>query len=231
MGLFDFLKEKRENKWAKEKEPTAKVVLEKKDLGVCVPIHALNPDERKKMSKKKEINPFDKLRVEHLKETDAFNKEFKELSEQEPQEPYDYEPDLGVESIEQKKQEPTVEYDSTDELDVASQKMSEGYVPRFSSTARQKLGLETKAPQVVHVAGSLEVTGMYVGAETMISGRVISGRLKKSMTASLGKGTVRICDLKQGSSAVSQLNEGESGTIFVRGIANMIRTGDVIDFC
>jgi hypothetical protein len=227
MGLFDFLKGKNGEKQANEKQASS----QKKDLGVCVPVHRKSSEDKKKLSKsKEEISPFDKLRMEHLKETAEFNREIKEISEQEAEEPFDYSPELGVETIEQKKEAPVVEYNSEDELDVAAQKMSEGYVPRFSSTARQKLGLEQKAPQVVRVAGSLEVSGVYVGAETMISGQVVSGRLKKSMTSSLGRGTIRISDLKRGSVTVSDLSAGESGTIFVRGNANSLKNGDVIDF-
>lgn len=232
MGLFDFLKGKKENenKWAKEKVKVAPVEHKKADLGVCVPIHAKTPEDKKKLKGKKEVNPFDKLRNEHLKETNQFNKEFEELASQEPQEPFEFAPELGVEEIEQNKKESTPNFDPNDELDVAAQKMSDGYVPRFSSTARQKLGLEQKAPQVVRVAGTLEVRGMYVGAETMISGKVVSGRLKKSMSANMGKGTIRISDVKRGSMTVSELKSGEDGTIFVRGNVSMLRNGDEIDF-
>ncbi|MFA6065345.1 MAG: hypothetical protein WC746_05875 [archaeon] len=253
MGLFDFLKGK------KKEEP---VHGRKKDLGVCVPHHAKSLEEKKKLSKSKYVSPFDKLRMDHLKETADFNKEFKEISEQESEEPYEYEPDLGVESIdtrkaqaleeekpklrrldmlkpgqrdddapvENKSNNSKIEYNQSDELDVASEKMSNGYVPKFSSTARKKLGLEEAAPVKVSVSGTIEVSGVYVGAETMISGTVVSGRIRKSMSAQLGKGTVRISDLKQGSRTVSELNSGEEGTIFVRGNAMSVKYGDVIDF-
>jgi len=254
MGLFDFLKGKKEN--------THNNTVPKKDLGVCVPHHAKSIEEKKKLSKSKYVSPFDKLRMDHLKETAEFNKEFKEISEQESAEPFDYEPELGVESIDTRKTESSmedkpklrrldmlkpgqrddpveiesisnnskIEYNQNDELDVAAEKMSNGYVPKFSSTARKKLGLEEAAPVKSSVSGSIEVSGVYAGAETMISGTVISGRLKKSMSAQLGKGTVRISDLKQGSMSVSELQNGERGTIFVRGSALSIRNGDVIDF-
>jgi hypothetical protein len=223
MGLFDFFKKKN----ARKEE---KVECAKKDHGVCVPVHRLSAEEKKKLAKKKEVSPFDKLRMQHLKEQAEFSKEFKEISEQIPQEPFDYEPDLGVESIETKPSPAKIEYDSEDELDVAAQKMSEGYVPKFSSTARQKLGLEEKAKPVVSVSGSLEVSGVYIGAETMISGTVSSGRLRKSMTAAMGKGTIRISDLKKGSMTVGELKEGEEGTIFVRGNATSVKYGDIVDF-
>jgi len=237
MGLFDFLKAKKENKWAKEKEKVAQVAPVKRDLGVCVPNHAKSAEEKKKLKGKREINPFDKLRAAHLKETSEFNKEFTEISQQESEEPYEYAPELGVEGIEEKKRgveekksEAEITYDANDELDVAAEKMSKGYVPRFSSTARQKLGLEEKPVQQNSISGTLEVSGVYVGAETMISGRVISGRLKKSMSAQRGKGTIRISDLKQSSRTVSELVSGEEGTVFVRGNANNLRNGDTIDF-
>ena len=230
MGMFDFLKAKKENKWANHEESAEKVAPVKKDLGVCVPMHARSAEEKKKLKGKKEVNPFDKLRMQHLKETSEFNKEFQEISSQESEEPYAYEPELGVEGIEESKEEPEVKYDSNDELDVAAEKMSKGYVPRFSSTARQKLGLEEKPIQRTVVSGTLEVSGLYVGAETMISGRVVSGKIKKSMSAQMGKGTIRVSDLKRGSSTVTELSSGEEGTIFVRGNASNLKNGDLIDF-
>ena len=237
MGLFDFLKKKvNSNNWAKPKEKTVQEAPKKRDLGVCVPVHARTPEERKKLKGKKEVSPFDKLRLQHLKETNEFNKEFKEISEQESEEPYEYEPELGVESVETKTSAPANNasqpvFDQNDELDVASQKLNDGYVPRFSSTARKKLGLEEDAPKKeTRVVGSFEVTGTYVGAETMISGVVTSGKITKRMTATFGKGTLRISDLKRGSSSVSELLRDEEGTIFVRGNASNIKYGDIIDF-
>ncbi|MFA5930854.1 MAG: hypothetical protein WC821_00915 [archaeon] len=240
MGLFDFLKGKKENKGFAKKEVVAKVeppAPVKKDLGVCVPHHAKSAEEKKKLSKIKEVSPFDKLRMQHLKETAEFNKEFTEIAAQESEEPYDYEPDLGVESIDstpiqekQSSQKGTPVFDENDELDVAAKKMGEGYVPRFSKTAREKMGYEEKTPIVPTITGSMEVSGIYVGAETMISGRVISGKITKRMSCQLGKGTVRISDLKQSSMSVTELRSGENGTIFVRGNPGNIRNGDILDF-
>jgi len=261
MGLFDFLSGKKEthNKWVKPKEHIHKVeeVPKKRDLGVCVPHHAKSADEKKKLKGKKEVSPFEKIRIQHLKETNQFDKEFEEISEQEPQEPYDYQPQFGVDSIDSSKSEPEeekkpvtrkldlmkpgqkVEYDQNDELDVASEKMSNGYVPRFSSTARKKLGFvedkeeSSQRAEEMHVnkgSGSFEVTGVYLGAESMISGRVISGKVGKKMTAQFGNVSVRITDLKKSFVSVSELNTGDSGTIFTRANTNLIKSGDVLDF-
>jgi hypothetical protein len=261
MGLFDFLSGKKEkhNKWIKPKEHVHKVeeAPKKKDLGVCVPHHAKSAEEKKKLKGKKEVSPFEKLRLQHLKETDQFNKEFEEISEQEPEEPYDYSPELGVESIETKKEEEVEEkkfiprkldmmkpgqkgeYDQNDELDVAAEKMSKGYVPKFSSTARKKLGYDDTKEEAEERAeemhkstgsGSFEVTGVYLGAESMISGRVISGKVGKKMTAQFGNVSVRITDLKKSFASVSELGAGDSGTIFTRANASLIKSGDILDF-
>ncbi|MFA5125994.1 MAG: hypothetical protein WC462_03250 [archaeon] len=223
MGLFDFLKAKKENKWAKEKEKAVSETLKKKDLGVCVPNHAKSPAERKKMSKK-EINPFDKLRAQHEKE---IGREVKEILEQEPEEPYDFAPELGVESVALGKEESE---EKKDEIDKALEKIEDGYVPRFSSTARQKLGYETKKEVPKKNLAAMEVKGVYLGSETMISGTILSGKIIKNMSSSLEKGTVRISDIKKGSMTVPELNSGEQGTIFVRGNAAKIKHGDVLDF-
>ncbi len=244
MGLFDFLSGKKEthNKWVKPKEHVHKAeVPKKKDLGVCVPYHAKSADEKKKLKGKKEVSPFDKIRNEHLKETAQFNKEFEEISEQEPEEPYDFEPELGVKSVEKTSEEnkSAIVYDENDELDVASKKMSEGFVPKFSKTARKKLGQEIDedlpAERSENIrnntgSGSFEVTGVYLGAESMISGRVISGKIGKRMSAQVGNITFRITDLKKSFVAVSEITQGESGTIFTRGNASLLKSGDILDF-
>ncbi len=234
---------------------TEAIIKPKVDLGVCVPLHA-KKQEKKDLKKikfvikddKEDESPFDKLRNAYEKDKASFNREVKEITESTPSEPYDYEPELGVESIENKsivkskspfgkilfnKQNESEEpNESDDELDVASKKLDEGYVPRFSRTARQKMGLEEKeAPAVSSGYAQFEVTGVYAGgAETMISGIVRCGKLTKRMTAQIGKNNIRVSDLKQSFASVSEIREGENGTIFTRGGAGNIRNGDVIEF-
>ena len=76
----------------------------KKQLGVCIPNHAKTSQQRRNLPKK-EISPFDKLRENYEKDTADFNREVEELSAQTSEEPYEYESDLGVESIEVKKEQ------------------------------------------------------------------------------------------------------------------------------
>ncbi|VVB75513.1 Uncharacterised protein [uncultured archaeon] len=238
MGMFDFLKGKKEHKFAqKEKETVFAPVRPKKDLGVCIPNHAKSAEEKKKLPKK-EVSPFDKLREEHAKE---MGRTLLDIESQESEEPYEYEPEFGIGGIEYaKKENQKVEpeennnLDENDELDRASKKMSEGYVPKFSSTARKKLGFEDENSQqdaVPRAHGSFEVSGVYVGAETMISGTVVSGKITKRMSTQLGKTTVRVSDLKKSFVSVDELRNGESGTIFSRGSTpSMLRNGDVLEF-
>jgi hypothetical protein len=223
MGLFDFLKTKRENKWAKEKEKKVVCAPRKKNLGVCIPVHAKSAKERKKMPKK-EISPFDKIRMKHQEEIGV---QVEEILDQEPQEPYDFEPQLGVESIASTNEK--IE-EKKDEIDKALEKIEEGYVPRFSSTARQKLGYETKKEVTQKNSATIEVKGVYLGSETMISGTILSGKITKNMSSSLEKGVIRISDIKKGSMTVKELNSGEQGTIFVKGNASKIKSGDILDF-
>jgi len=249
MKKLGYVKEKKT-----ETEKTSAPVKPKIDLGVCVPIHAKKQDKKdsKKIKfvikdDKEDESPFDKIRKAFEKDRSDFNKEVNDITQSSPSEPYDYEPELGVESIEKK---PVVqskspfgkvlfnksnnseeEKESDDELEVASKKMTDGYVPRFSSTARQKLGLEEKPVSVAtNGYAQFEVTGVYAGAETMISGIVRCGKLTKRMTAQVGKNSIRVSDLKQSFASVSEINEGENGTIFTRGGAGNIRNGDVIEF-
>ena len=244
MKKIGFVREKKA-----DKEIVEKPIKPKIDLGVCVPIHAMKKKETKKIKfsiAQNEESPFDKIRKEYEKDKAEFNKEVREITDQEPSEPFDYAPELGVESIEQKPIQAKSPFgkvvfgkqndsdgskESTDELDVASKKMVEGYVPRFSATARQKLGMEEKpAAPVSNSYAQFEVTGVYSGVETMISGIVRCGKLTKRMSAQVGKNNLRISDIKKSFVSVGEINEGESGTIFTRGGAGIIRNGDVIEF-
>ncbi len=235
--MFDFLKAKKEPKFAKKEEPISASAKPKKDLGVCIPNHAKSAEERKKLPKK-EVSPFDKLRTAHEKE---MGKTLLDIESQESEEPYEYEPEFGIGGIEYaKKEKQKVEsdendnLDENDELDRASKKMSEGFVPKFSATARKKLGLEeekSSQDSAPREHGSFEVTGFYVGAETMISGTVVSGKITKRMSTQLGKNTMRVSDLKKSFVSVTELRTGESGTIFSRGSTpSMLRNGDVLEF-
>lgn len=237
MGLLDFLFEffglstgEPKNKWAK---PKAKKPVEKKkvELGICVPQHAKKKVKEKKIDSKEEVSPFDKLVKGH--ENAQIESEVGELMEQESQEPYEYEPELGVETI-----APAKEEKKEDELDEAARKMSEGYVPKFSSIARKKLGygesasLGVEEEKVRRGIGSaeFEVTGVYLGAETMISGIVVKGKITKRMTADLGKVNIRITDLKQRFVPVKELQEGEEGTIFTRAKIGLLKSGTILEF-
>lgn len=223
----------------------------RKDLGVCVPLHAQKKGKDSKKIKfvikndDDEDSPFDKLRKEYEKDKAEFNKAVKHIMEQQPSEPYDYDPELGIEHIAEEGEtnsplvksltaKSTKEKESTeksdDELDEASNKM-EGYVPRFSASARKKLGLEQKSTESSSKSyAQFEVDGVYVGVETMISGVVIRGKLTKRMSGQIGKNNIRISDLKQKLSSVSEINEGEEGTIFTRGSLGLIKNGDIIEF-
>ena len=249
MKKLGYVKEKKT-----ESEKTSAPLKPKVNLGVCVPMHAKKQDKKdsKKIKfiikdDKEEESPFDKIRKEYEKDKSDFNREVREITESTPSEPFDYSPELGVEPIEKKtivqskspfgkvlfnkSNNNDEEKESTDELDVASKKMTDGYVPRFSSTARQKLGLEEKpVAQVSNFYAQFEITGIYAGAETMISGIVRCGKLTKRMSAQIGKNTIRVSDLKKSFASVEAINEGESGTIFTRGGAGNIRNGDVIEF-
>jgi hypothetical protein len=242
MKKLGYVKEKKN-----ESEKTSVPVKSKSELGVCVPMHAKKKEKDSKKIKfvikndDEEDSPFDKLRKEYEKDRADFSKEVKQIVEQQPSEPFDYDPELGVEMVEKPasfsvksvfskyRKEETSE--KKDELDEAAKKMSDGYVPRFSSTARQKLGLEKKPVEKnSNSYAQFEVTGVYAGAETMISGIVRCGKLTKRMSAQIGKSSVRISELKQSLSSVSEINEGEEGTIFTRGSSGIIRNGDIIEF-
>ena len=247
MKKIGFVREKKT-----EKEIVVKPVKPKIELGVCVPIHAMKKGKDSKKIKfsiaQNDESPFDKIRKEYEKDKSDFNKEVNEITQQQPSEPFDYEPELGVESIEKKpvvgskspfgkilfnkENESLDSKECDDELDIAAKKMTDGYVPRFSATARQKLGMEEKpASPVSNSYAQFEVTGVYSGgAETMISGIVRCGKLTKRMSAQVGKNSLRISDIKKSFVSSDSIDEGESGTIFTRGSAGIIRNGDVIEF-
>lgn len=76
------------------------------------------------------------------------------------------------------------------------------------------------------------VDGKYeVGNTLMISGMVESGTLKKGMKSEIGRGEIRIMELRVGSEKVDEIEENREGTIFVRarGPQN-IKYGDLLEF-
>jgi|GEM_PF-1539089 len=236
MGFWDFLFGKSEvkNKWAKHK--TKKPVEKKKvELGVCIPQHAKKGKTKKEVLVKE--SPFEKLIKKHNQK--EFNEEVEEIVGQQPHEPFDYEPDLGVEEVAAGKTEKKEEPEKEDELDAAARKMSEGYVPKFSAVARKKLGYEDNVPaenKTIRMKkapvgkAQFEVTGVYYGSESVISGEVISGTITKRMSAPFANTTLKISDLKTGVSSVKELTEGQRGTIFTRGKIGLLKSGTILEF-
>lgn len=275
-------------RFAAHEEPLAPSNMQlarKRDLGVCIPDHAKNREEKikSKVHTKKEVSPFEKLQRDYEKSNAEFEKEFEEITSQTPQEPYDYEPDLGVEQVEkspavkkledperlarraklfeevrrvmyhgevpeeksgkensapwEKREQPKKsrisfdadeENEELDEIDASIEKV-EGYVPRFSKTAREKLSSpENNEPRA---SGQFRVTGVYPGGDTtIISGEVVYGKINKRMSAQKGNTTVRVNELKRGLEGVDELYEGETGSVLSRGTLNLIKYGDVLEF-
>lgn len=83
-----------------------------------------------------------------------------------------------------------------------------------------------KAECVFRIDGKYEV-----GDTLMISGRVESGTLKKGMKTEIGKGELRITELRIGSEKIGEIRENQQGTIFVkaRGAQN-IKYNDLLEF-
>ncbi len=96
-----------------KKEEAPVEVHSRNKLGVCVPEHAKSRDAKyslamkaaKLVQKKNESSPFEKLVKEREKSDAEFEKEFEEITSQVPEEPYDFEPELGVESVEEEKEQ------------------------------------------------------------------------------------------------------------------------------
>ncbi|MCX6803490.1 MAG: hypothetical protein NTY48_02880 [Candidatus Diapherotrites archaeon] len=279
---------------------------------VCIPIHAKSAEERRKL-KKEDLSPFEKIRENYEKSEKEFDQEFEEITSQTPEEPYDYDPSLGVETLseehtekkpvlktssidpvlaerkarmfeevrkvmyrggtppsEKPKQKPInrkefkmafdvpleEEKEETkksengfweigaknkerktgfkeremDEIDESIDKI-EGYVPKFSSTARAKLGIAKEEKAAPSVYGTFRVSGVYPGGDTtVISGEVVFGKITQRLTAQNGNAIIRVSELKRGMETVSELYTGEIGTIFTRGSALMVRNGDELEF-
>ncbi len=271
------------------------------DPNVCVPIHARPAEERRKLNRKNEVSPFEKLKIQHEKDEEEFDKELDDLAAQSSDSsdgPFEIEDDApreGAEVVQRrplrteeevepqikprisidpkrkaelesvvrsvmygkggannpsanipvstapkkdwKKAMPNFEMpqkeEPVDEIEESIDKV-EGYVPKFSNSARKKfassaeargVGLEPKG------SGTFEVTGVYQGGDTtIISGHVTSGKITSRLTAQKGSLSIRLNELKRGVESVSELRAGEQGSLFVRGSVAAVKYGDTLDF-
>jgi len=123
------------------------------------------------------------------------------------------------------------EEEPLDEIEESIEKV-EGYIPKFSNTARKKFELNNEARAVEPKGfGTFEVTGVYQGGDTtIISGRVTSGKITARLTAQKGNISIKLNELKCGLDSVGELREGDQGSLFARGSVGAIRNGDLIDF-
>lgn len=206
MKLFDFVTKLRE----KEGKEVPKV-SEKKEKGVCIPIHALSPEERKKKLKDDD-SLFDKIK--NNKPLDEDELEF--IGEVRKEKPISGKNSLGIGVLDDNKKE------ERKEIPVV--------IPE------KKTIVKKEDPVYVRTESSgnkFRVSGTYdFGSSMMISGIVESGVVKPKMLSKLdSKKELLISEIKISSTKVNGLMKGEEGSIFVKTKGNpIIKYDDVLIF-
>lgn len=206
MKLFDFVTKLRE----KEGKEVPKV-SEKKEKGVCIPLHALSDSERKKKLKDTD-SLFDKIK--NNKPLDDEELEF--IGGVEKEKPISGKNSLGIDVLADNKKE-----ERKETLDVIPEK---------------KVIVKKEDPVYVRTETSgnkFRVSGTYdFGTSMMISGMVESGVIKPKMLSKLdSKKELSISEIKISSTKVNGLIKGEEGSIFVKTKGNpIIKYDDILIF-
>lgn len=216
MKLFDFVNKLR------EKEKKENEAEQKKEKSVCIPIHALSPEERKQKLKDTD-SLVDKLK--NNKPLDDDELEF--IGEVRKEKPISEKNSLGLDIIDDPKREETIK-ETTKEIKKETKKAP--IVPEKKSLAKKenKLYIKTEGSE-----NTFRVNGTYdFGANMMISGMVESGVIKSRMVSKLEqKKELVISEIKIGSTKVNGLIRGEEGSIFVKTKGNpIIKYDDVLVF-
>lgn len=208
MKLFDFVNKLREKE---KKETVSSVAPEKKEKGVCIPIHALSPEERKRKLKDTD-SLFDKIK--NNKPLDDDELEF--IGEVKKEKPISEKNSLGLDVLaDNKKQEKK-------EINVV--------IPEKKVVVRKEDPVYVKTE---NSGNKFRVSGTYdFGSNMMISGVVESGLIKPRMVAKLdSKKELIISEIKISSTKINGLIKGEEGSIFVKTKGNpIIKYDDLLVF-
>ncbi len=209
MKLFEFVNKLRATEG---KDVSVSKEVKKKDLGVCIPIHALPESERKRKLKDTD-SLMDKIKNNKPMEDD----ELDFIGTLEKEKPIQEKNSLGLDVFGTKKQEQIKEPEQENvEKEIIAKKEDKPVYQRSSSFGNK-----------------FRVTGTYdLGTSMMISGNVESGVVKTKMVAKLdSKKELAISEIKIGSTKVNGLMKGEEGSIFVKTKGNpIIKYDDLIEF-
>lgn len=226
LKLFDFVDKLR----AKSKETNESEKKPKKDLGTCVPLHALSDAERKK-----KINQNDSLE-EQLKgkKKPTNNDEIDFVDSTSTRDTKIKKNTLGLQEFGGYKIEPNDE-----EVIIPNTSRKEQSKPTVKETKKEQTAEEVEEEVISNVevrghstGNTFRITGLYdFGSSTMLSGFVEKGLIRTKMKWQNAKKEMYITEIKVSSNKVDSLIRGEEGSLFVKTKGNpIVRYDDLLEF-
>jgi hypothetical protein len=210
MKLFDFV-----NKLRADNKPSEKP---KKDLGVCVPVHALSEGERKK-----KLADNDTIVDTLKKKPKEKDNDIEFIDKTVTKETYSNKDSLGLGMVGREAPKTPIKKEKAEPVPAKEKDAEE-----IEEEVIQKVEVKGRTPR-----NTFRVTGLYdFGTTTMISGVVEAGQVSVKMRADLeNKKEIVISEIKISSTKVNGLIAGEEGSLFVRTKGNpVIRYDDLIEF-
>lgn len=224
MKIFDFIDKLRTKQNPEKPKPQEK---KKKDLGTCVPLHALTESERKKRlleddSLEKEL----KKKKKPVEEIDFVDKHF--TRETRIKENDIDLPSFGTQRKEVKK---VIQEKPKDLIELDESAHKRKALAQEEKEIEEQLTKITPAPRGNNV-NLFRVTGLYdFGTTTMISGIVQRGNISAKMRAEKNGKEIEVTEIKMGPTKVRSLGTGEEGSLFVKTKGNLlVKYDDVLDF-
>ncbi len=227
LKIFDFI-DKLRAKQSDQKEIALKKHNEKKkDLGTCVPLHALSEKDRKKRLQENDSLESDlKKKPKTEEEIDFIDKGQKKETK--------IKDELDLPTFGQKKDNPKPT--NLIELDEMTHKQKAFAEEKKEIEEQLTIPVKEKAKPIretTHDSTNLfKVTGFYdFGTTTMISGIVERGTISVKMKAETNGKEMEITEIKMGSTKIRALNKNEEGSLFMKTKGNpFIKYDDVLEF-
>lgn len=230
MKIFDFIDKLREKQNEKKEKPQEKPEKKKKDLGTCIPLHALSEKDRKKKlqeddslekdlkKKKKPVEEIDYIDNQFIKETKIKDDDIDV-------------PAFGIRNQKNSLKEKTFEEKAENLIELDEQTHKKRVQAEEEKEIEEQLIIPKK--EIRHDNSNLfRINGIYdFGTTTMISGIVERGNISIKMKAEKNGKSIEVTEIKMGPTKVRALNKGEEGSLFVKTKGTLlIKYDDLLEF-